>query len=569
MKTSRTVVAAAVLAIAALGTNHAAWADSYATAKLAPYPTSVSLQTGNLTLGTSSRIVVSAPSLGDAGGVLSNEIYSVTGKRLPVYQGAARDGDIVLRLDTSLSGESYTCNVGNQAVVSANNYKNLALASTTIVQSLTNSSGTWSLPKMQIADAPASSFRSTMIDLARNPHSIDSIKQQISLNRLYKIPYMQLHLTDDQAFTFATNAISGINGHGSNSTTYSQQDLRSLVKWADQRGVTLIPELDVPSHSTQLVANRPDLFNTGTSSLANIANPAAVTALKNVVGEMASVFTTSPYIHIGGDEADYSQLTYHGTATLPAGVRQQWDSKMDSLGDHTPDAVFRDFANQMNTYIKSLGKKTIMWESPSILNTSVPVDKDVVIMAFENTFTSTPSNYIKAGYKLINASWSPLYIVGFNGSNTGRAASLSEIYNWDKTWFDVYYGNRTSTSAKQVTADTDSILGGQMCLWENTESGELGADRQRVAAMAERLWSPTSGLSYADFLARLNATDAMLASVIVGDTMALPTVVPEPASLTLIGMGLGSMILLAAVRRSRFFRSQSDSTGCQATSGEI
>ena len=528
----------------------AAQSDGAKAASLLPTPTSTTTGAGSLVLGASSRIVAANSSLADAAGVLANEVYSITGKRLQVALGEARDGDIVLQLDNTLAGESYTYNVGSRAVLSANSYQNVALASSSIVQSLTNSTSGWSLPNWSVADSPSARYRSTMYDLARNPHSIDSIKRQISLNRLYKIPYMQLHLTDDQAFTFATNSVSGVNGHGGNSTTYSQDELRSLVKWADQRGVTLIPELDVPSHSTQLVANRPDLFNTGTSSLANIANPAAVAAIKGIVGEMAGVFSSSPYIHIGGDEANYSHLAYKGATTLPTGVRAQWNSKMESLGDYTPEAVFRDFANVMNAYVKSLGKKTIMWESSSILNTTTPVDKDIVVMAYENTFTSSPSNYINAGFKVINASWSPLYVVGFNGSNNGLADSLSDIYNWDKTWFDVYYGFQNSTSAKQVTSNTDAILGGQMCFWENTQDGELGAGRQRVAAMAAKLWNPNSGASYADFLAQLTASDALLDSVIAGDAMALPNVVPEPNALALTLIGLG-MVLLRTLGRSR------------------
>jgi hypothetical protein len=99
-----------------------------------------------------------------------------------------------------------------------------------------------------------------------------------------------------------------------------------------------------------------------------------------------------------------------------------------------------------------------------------------------------------------------------------------------------------------VTSNTDKILGGQMCLWENTEGTELAVDRQRVAAMAEKLWNPSLGLSFADFQARLAATDLLLGSVIAGDALALPPVVPEPAASHLLVL---TGITLAVYRFSR------------------
>jgi len=222
-------------------------------------------------------------------------------------------------------------------------------------------------------------------------------------------------------------------------------------------------------------------------------------------------------------------------------VRAQWDAKMDALGDRTPDAVFRDFANQMNDYIKSLGKQTILWESPSLRSVSVPLDKDILVMPYENWFH--PDVYLNAGFEVINASWSPLYIVGYGGTAPGLADSVQDIYSWDKTWFDVYYGNQTPTSAKQATSNTDKILGAQMCLWENTEASELGVARLRVAAMAEKLWNPNLGLSFADFQTRLAATDALLESMILAGAMSLPTVVPEPNVLTLAATALGLLLL--------------------------
>ncbi|MCY2926371.1 MAG: family 20 glycosylhydrolase, partial [Planctomycetota bacterium] len=321
--------------------------------QLVPYPATLQPAAGNMNLSAASSIVVNDPALGTAGGVLANEIYALTGKQLAVRRGTPGAGDIVLSLDNTLAGEKYVYDVGSQAQVRGANYQSLMQGTATLLQSMTRSGSTVTLPQAHIADEPAAdtSYRALLIDISRSYHSIDTLKKEVEMCRLYKVPFIQLHLTDDQAFTFTTS-VSGINGANTTGSagdprtvpTYTQQQLRDLVHFADQRGVTIVPEIEIPGHAGQMVSQRPDLFKTGWyhGSTANIANPDAVTALKTMVGELAGIFTSSPYIHLGADEADYSQLGYHyvnyvtgaghdTTPTVDPGPRAQWDAKMDQL----------------------------------------------------------------------------------------------------------------------------------------------------------------------------------------------------------------------------------------------
>jgi autotransporter-associated beta strand protein len=191
-----------------------------------------------------------------------------------------------------------------------------------------------------------------------------------------------------------------------------------------------------------------------------------------------------------------------------------------------PQAVFRDYLNNMDSYVQSLGKKTIVWESFDMDNSVVPLNRDITVMPFDQYTAAT--NYISAGFNLINSSWSPLYVVGFKGDGTGSGAGLADtvanIYNWDKQQFGAF-ADPLSDGAKNFVPDSQaaSILGGQLNLWENQESAELTAARLRLAAMSERLWGADSDWTYDDFAARLVHTDSLLDALVTTTDMALPT----------------------------------------------
>ena len=201
--------------------------------QLVPYPASLTPGSGSLSVGIANSIVVNNASLWTLGGVLSNEIYSLTGRQLPVRIGAPTAGDIDLTLNSSLTGEQYTYNVGTQAQVSGGNYQAVAEGTTTLLQSLGGPAGSVTLPRVSIADQPAANtpYRAMMVDVARSYHSITTLEQDIELCRLYKIPYLQLHMTDDQAFTFQTS-VPGING---GNTTGTQGDPRTIPVYTTQQ----------------------------------------------------------------------------------------------------------------------------------------------------------------------------------------------------------------------------------------------------------------------------------------------------------------------------------------------
>lgn len=521
---------------------------------LVPWPQSVQINQGSLEIKNSSRIVYNNLNISELAKILSNEIYLITGKKLPlVLSNTVAPGDIYLKLSPgSLVQGSYVLNVSDIATIQANDYKTLALGTTTLLQAIEFDGNRTVLPLLQIKDFPKEKYRGVLLDIAREPYSLNSIKKQIILNHFYKIPYLVLHLNDNESITFKLAFDPKLGTTNYNGTkdprpilAFSKAELLDLVKFADQRGVTLIPEIEMPGHGAALIRARPDLFKTGEYHYAtlNIANSQAVNELKTIVKELANIFVSSPYIHLGGDEADFAMLNrgITGIYTDPYGnqfikvyddVRVQWDNKLDYLTqieraagrigpqDRIDDAhaVFRDFLNNMNAYVKSLGKKSIIWESYTLTDAIVPVSKEIIVMPFDQFRTAT--FYINSGFDLINASWSPLYIVLvslLDGSN-GLKDTPEHVFNWNKRIFDVFYGNQTPTSSHTVSESLAyKILGAQLSLWENTELGFLPAERPLLPAMSEKLWNPDSGLSYFNFNSRYNSQDKNFNSIVTAN----------------------------------------------------
>ena len=465
---------------------------------LIPWPRTVQLQGGTLPLSAQSRIVAGDQVLQPLAEILAGEIHLATDLRLQTATGQAAAGDIALRLDPRLKGEAYTLEVGQSAVLSAGNYGAVAWGTVTLLQSLQAKDGKVSVPRMSVGDEPATEYRGVLVDVARHYHSLENLQQMVELCRLYKVRYLQLHLTDDPSFMFPSKTYPQLatrNQHGGQ--TYTLEQLRDLVAYADARNVTLVPEYEVPGHSAAANRAMPDLFLIkGTKpyehhASINFAKAEVMQAVATIVGEMCQVFKSSPYFHIGGDEAD---LAF-------ANQNAEFKTAFQKYNLPNQHQLYRKFVADMNEIVKRNGKKMIVWEGFSREPKSpVQIPKDIIVMAYEIRFYM-PDRLVQDGYEVINASWTPLYVV-----NRGRPPA--EIYAWHPHQFKPF-GAKPTDAAVTVPA-SQRVFGAQMCAWEQKESLELPNERLRLAAMSERLWNPDAGRTYQDFAKRLTATDRLL-----------------------------------------------------------
>jgi hexosaminidase len=402
-----------------------------------------------------------------------------------------------LDVDTTLDEQAYRLNVDSTVTVTGGSAQAVAFGTVTVSQAIDITNGAPTLPRFTTEDAPDASYRGLLVDVAREWHGVSVLKQLVLLCRWYKINYLQLHLTDDPSFTFPTEAYPELPTPGRH---YTKQELRALDRFARRHGVTLVPELDVPGHARVFTQQMPDLFGVQgrpDGNTINMGRDSVYQALDQILNEISDVFQTSPYIHIGGDEANLD-----GLADDPA--VQQYMAAHD-LPD--VDELYRHFLVRMRDLVRKHGKQPIVWEGFE-QGGDVEIPRDVIVMAWE-TLYQTPQNLLADGYTLINVSWKPLYVVN------ERKWDPSYIYHWNMYRWENWRSDAPSYDPIQLRP-TEQVMGASMAAWAQSAYLELPTLRKRLPAMAERTWNATMEpeRSEAWFQETLTRTDAAFQEVL-------------------------------------------------------
>lgn len=466
---------------------------------LVPMPKSVKLDTGTLPITASSRIVATDQSLMPLAAVLAADIERVAGLVLHPVVDATQAGDIVLRLDPALDGEAYELDVGTTADISAGNYHALAFATVTLLQAMQVDAAGASVPRVTISDAPAFPFRAALIDVARKYHTPAGIKQVVELCRLYKIRFLHIHLSDDQLFMFPSTAFPQVGrgnrefarfepGSAPHIQPYTLAELRDLEQFSQERGVHIVPEIDLPGHSGRLVGDAPDTFAfPGNGTTVNIASPKTLAAIDTLMNEVMDVFQGTPFVHIGADEVGLGGLEQ--TADFREAQKQ--------FGVKNAHDMYVKFVADLARTVNKRGKTPIVWEEGWNAEGMFPLPKDAIVMCWSHG--RDPTAIVRAGYRVVNATWTPLYIVRDNKKTP------EFLFAWDVPKF-----GRQGSEDFTVLPPNPLLLGAELCSWENSEAIEVQALRDRLAIVAEKAWNPTVAEDFVRFRQRLAHTDDIL-----------------------------------------------------------
>ncbi len=473
---------------------------------LLPWPKSVQMGTGEMALKASSRIVAGDAQLRPLAAVLQEELLVVTGLDLKVVQDPPRAGDIVLAINKDIkAGEdilmvkarevlrtregAHRLTVKDRVTVEGFDYRAVAEGTATLLQAIARQGGGFVVPVMTIDDWPHADYTGAMADVARQDNPMQYLKQMVQTCRAYKVRYLQLHMTDDQAWTFPSKAfptLGTLNGSahgGPRCQVYKLDELKALVKYADERGVTLVPELETPGHSSNVCGTLPEFFgylNPATKTpvgqgMMNIANPKIYEALDTIIGEMCGVFASSPYFHIGYDEVS-------GVGNVVATPEAQAFMKEKSLAN--PSELLNYFAVQVNEMVKKRGKKTIIWEGAAN-----GASKDIIVMTWDNG-ARTAERLVAAGFTTITVPWNYAGVP------------------WPE--WTMYHCNGS------VLKKGDSVLGAMIPAWEQKGEVHVRWLRGGVPSRQERTWGPDNTFTEKDFARRLDVTDRALDRMLYG-----------------------------------------------------
>lgn len=165
---------------------------------------------------------------------------------------------LLFRKDGTLPPEGYAITPGAaELTVEASSPTGAARAAASLVQTVTIKAGRASWPRMTVRDHPDHAYRSLLVDMGRNPHSPETLRQVVDMMWFYKANYLHLHLTDDQLISWPSKAFPKLY---SERAGWTWENFVALEKYSQARGVTVIPELEVPGHSGILRGKYPEVF---------------------------------------------------------------------------------------------------------------------------------------------------------------------------------------------------------------------------------------------------------------------------------------------------------------------
>lgn len=376
-----------------------------------------------------------------------------------------------------------------------------------------------SIPAVHIADAPRFAYRGTHLDVSRHFVTVDSVRQFIDMLALHNINRFHWHLTDDQGWRIeikkyplltqiGSKRAQTVIGHNSGkydgkpySGFYTQKQIRDIVKYAADRYITIVPEIDLPGHMQAALAAYPDMGCTGgpyevwqkwgvSDNVLCAGNDKTLTFIDNVLKEITQLFP-SKYIHVGGDECPKTQ--WQKCPKCQARIKAL---NLEAKDGHSAEERLQSYIiTHASNYLKSLGRNTIGWDE--ILEGGLAEGATVMSWRGESggiaaakqhhDVVMTPNNYLYFDYyQSLDKANEPLAIGGY--------LPLETVYSYEPM-------------PKELTADeARHIIGVQANIW--TEYMPTFKQMQymalpRLAALSEVQWSQPALKDYNSFTNRL------------------------------------------------------------------
>jgi hexosaminidase len=358
----------------------------------------------------------------------------------------------------------------------------------TLLQLLTFSAGQPVIANGQVVDAPRFPWRGLMMDVSRHFQPIEVVKRNIDGLSAVKMNVLHLHLSDDQGFRVEVDSYPQLYQKGSDGQYFTKSELKTIVKYAADRGIRVVPEFDVPGHATAWLAAMPELGshpdrtsytierNAGIfNPTLNPINEKTYEVLEAVFTEMAEIFPDE-YFHIGGDENEGKD--WDANADIQAFKEAHGLADNHQLQNH--------FNKRLLIVLEGLGKKMVGWDE--ILQEGLP--KTAVIQSWRGIEALMSS--ARQGYQTFLS----------NGYYIDLLHSVENHYVVDPLPAD----------HELSEVEASNIVGGEATMWAELVVPQTVDSRiwPRTAAIAERLWSPREVNDLKDLYRRLEILSVQL-----------------------------------------------------------
>lgn len=339
----------------------------------------------------------------------------------------------------------------------------------------------WLIPTGKIVDVPKFAYRGAMLDVARHFFTVEEVKKYLDVLAYYKYNALHLHLTDDQGWRIEikswpklTEIGAATEVGGGEGGFYTQEDYKELVRYATERHITIIPEVDMPGHTNAASVSYPFLNGNGKAvkvytgtkvgfSTFDARKDTVYSFLDDVIREISAI-TPGPYFHVGGDESHVTK-------------------KNDYI----------HFVEKVEKIVQKYGKKPIGWDEIA----QASIDETTVVQ-----FWSEPKNALKAAQNGSKIIMSP-------ASKTYLDMKYDSISEFGLTWagfipVDVAYNWNPETFVEGLPKE--NIFGFEAPLWSETISNSAELEYlafPRAIGYAELGWSSEEHRNWEDFRQRL------------------------------------------------------------------
>ena len=443
----------------------------------------------------------------------------------------SKEGNLVFHPDTTLKAEAYELDITPTRIdVKAADTRgffyalqSLRLMLPPAIEGGTQTGEPWAVPAGRIADNPRFGYRGYMLDVARYFLPKEDVLRLIDCIAMLKINRLHLHLTDDNGWRLEIKKYPRLTEVGAwrvdrgdrpfperrnpkpgEPTTqggfYTQEEMKEIIRYAADRQIEVIPEIDIPAHSNAALASYPEyacpvvkdfigvlpgLGGANSDIIFCAGNDRTYSFLEDVLDEVMALFP-SRYVHLGGDEA--RKTHWRECPLCQARIRRERLSDEEALQGY--------FMGRMADYVRSHGKEVIGWDE--LTNSQLPDES--IILGWQG-FGNAALKAAAQGHRFIMAPARILYLIRYQGPQ----------------WFEplTYFGNNTLKDVydyEPVQADWKPeyeplLMGMQACLWTefcNKPEDVFYLTFPRLAALAETAWSPKGHKDWASFLKGLD-----------------------------------------------------------------
>lgn len=457
--------------------------------------------------------------------MLSCYIEDLTGMHMstrPMVTKGRNSGSIALLLDPKVnSDEGYRITVTSKGVeIAGKTPAGVFYGIQTLRKSLpVGQTDLILLPAAQITATPRFGYRGMHLDCSRHFFGVETVKRYIDIMALHGMNRLHWHLTDDQGWRIEIKKYPRLAEVGGwrNGTTlghnspvndgiryggyYTQDEIRDIVKYAADRFITIIPEVDMPGHMLGALTAYPELGCTGgpyevwglwgvTDDILCVGKDQTLRFVEDVLDEVMQLFP-GEYIHIGGDESPRVRWQ-----ECPRCQQRIKDLGLKSIGKQSAEALLQGwFTTQVQKYLSAHGRRIIGWDELM----ECDVDVTATIMSWRGAEPGAQGAML--GHDVIMTPVGPLYFDYYQTSKTwneptafGGCNTLKNVYDFEPV-------------AADLPADKQHhILGAQANVWTEYITCEPQVQYQvlpRMAALAELLWIQPELKDYQDFKGRL------------------------------------------------------------------